>query len=86
MEKIEKVRRKLDRIDDHILKLLRQRVNVCKSIGALKRLNGIPVLDVSREEALRKRIRAESVELGLDSEGVDTIYRDIIALCTHVQT
>ena len=86
MEKIEKVRRKLDRIDDHILKLLRQRVNACKCIGALKRLNGIPVLDASREEALRKRIRAESVELGLDSEDVDTIYRDIIALCTHVQT
>ena len=86
MEKIEKERRKLDRIDDRILKLLRQRVNVCKSIGSIKRLNEIPVFDAFREEVLRKRVRAESVELGLDSERVDVIYRAIIALCTHVQT
>jgi chorismate mutase len=86
MEKIKKERRELDRIDDQILNLLRKRVNVCRSIGAIKRLNRIPVLDALREEALRKRIRAESVELDLDSEQVDAIYREIIALCTHVQT
>jgi chorismate mutase len=86
MEEIEKERRELDRIDDQILNLLRQRVNVCKSIGETKRLNRIPVLDASREEVLRMRIRAESVEIGLDSERVDAIYRDIIALCKHVQT
>jgi len=86
MEKIKKERRELDRIDDQILNLLRQRVDVCKSIGAIKRQNRIPVLDAFREEALRKRIRAESVELGLDPEHVDAIYRDIMALCTQVQT
>jgi chorismate mutase len=86
METIKKERREIDRIDDQILNLLQRRVNICKVIGAIKRLNRIPVLDAFREEALRKRICAKSVELGLNSGQVDAIYQEIIALCTHVQT
>ncbi len=85
MERIKKERVEIDRIDDQILNLLQQRANVCESIGAIKRLNHIPVFDASREKKVRKRIRAGSVERDLDPEQVDAIYREIIVLCRQVQ-
>ena len=49
MDKIQKLRKKVDEIDDQILKALSERVKVCKAIGAAKKEQGYAHTGCDRE-------------------------------------
>jgi chorismate mutase len=85
MAEIEQLRKKVDAIDDQILAAMRERVKVCKAIGAAKKKHGKPVRDTSRENMVFERIKEKSVELGLDADGVEAVYREIVNICSAVQ-
>ncbi len=85
MTEIPKLRKNVDEIDDQILTALCERVKICKAIGAAKKKQGKPVRDVSRENAVYKRIHAKGAELGLDTGQVEAIYREIVNMCSAVQ-
>lgn len=85
MEKIEALRKKIDEIDEQILNSLKERVAVCRAIGAIKREHGIPIRDHFRENELYERLNEKTIESGLSGPQVEAIYRGIIALCVHAQ-
>jgi len=78
---IEKMRQKIDQIDEAFLKLLKRRVEVARKIGELKGKRAI--LDPKREQEVIERITEKCSDLA--PEGVRAIMQEIISLCRAVQ-
>ena len=85
MEKILSLRKKIDEIDEQILRFLKERVEVSRSIGKTKREHGIPVRDYEREDELYANVMRKASELGLNQREVKAVYREIIAMSVHAQ-
>ena len=79
------MRKKVDEIDEKILCSLKERVEVCKSIGAIKRKHGIPIRDYQREDEVDANVLRKVSELELDPKKVRAIYRKIMAMSAHAQ-
>lgn len=86
MEQIKQLRNKIDNVDNQILVLLKQRVEICKTIGSLKKKFSMAVKDNSRENYIYEQVKKIANELGLDSENIDSIYRQIVNMCSAVQS
>jgi len=86
LETIWELRKRIDEVDERILHLLKERVEICKTIGATKRAHGIPIRDPSRENELCRRVMEEATKLGLTPNQVESVYREIIAMCIYAQT
>jgi len=79
------LRKKIDEIDEKIVLLLKDRIELCKRIGAVKRENGIAVRDLQREDQVYLNVMGKALELGLDPQKVESIFKGIIALSVLVQ-
>jgi chorismate mutase len=79
------LRKKIDEIDEKIAVLLRDRMELCKRIGAIKRENGISIRDFEREDEVYLHVMGKALELGLDPQKVESIFKGIIALSVSVQ-
>jgi chorismate mutase len=84
-ENIQKLRKKIDEVDENILRLLGERSEICRSIGLLKTENGLPIVDPVRESQVYSNIRGKAADFGLDADQVETIYRQIVNMCSGVQ-
>jgi chorismate mutase/prephenate dehydratase len=85
MEDIAKLRKRIDRVDEQILYSLSDRAKICRSIGLLKKKQGLSVKDQQRETNLYEKIKKRAVELNLDRMRVEEIYRQIVEMCISVQ-
>ena len=85
MEKINQLREKIDKVDLQILDLFKQRVEICKTIGLMKKKLGMEIHDISRENCVYEQVKTRSKELGLNSDKVDLIYHQIVNMCSAVQ-
>jgi chorismate mutase len=86
MEKINQLRKKIDKVDFQILDLFKQRVEICRTIGSMKKSLGMKIHDISRENCVYEQVKARSKKLGLDSDSIDLIYHQIVNMCSEVQT
>ena len=86
MEKISELRQKIDDVDLQILDLFKQRVEICRTIGSMKKRYNMAIHDLSRENFVYKQVEARSKELGLISEKVVLIYHQIVNMCSEVQS
>ena len=86
MDQIKQLRNKIDDVDNQILVLLQQRVEICKTIGSLKKKFNMAVQDSSRENNVYRRVKTKTDDLGLDSEKIDSIYHQIVNMCSAVQS
>ena len=86
MDDLTKLREKIDAIDNQILLDLFQRVKICRAIGELKKKDGKPVHDISRETEVFSRIKERSQLLKLDPIQTERIYHEIVNMCSNVQT
>ena len=85
MEDIAKLRKRIDKVDEQILYSLRDRTKICRSIGLLKKKQGLSIKDQQRETDLCEKIKKRAVELNLDPARVEEIYRQIVEMCISVQ-
>jgi len=85
LERILPLRKKIDKIDEKILSFLKERVEVSKRIGAIKREYGIPARDYQREDEVYRAVMKRASELGLNPHEVKAVYREIIAMSMHAQ-
>lgn len=85
MERISSLRKKIDEIDEQILRLLKERVDVCENIGMIKREQGIPVRNRRRENEQYTRITGIASKLGLNPQEVRAVYQEIIAMSIRAQ-
>ena len=85
MEKISLLRKRIDEIDEQILRFLKERIDVCENIGTIKREHELPVKDPSRENEQYMRITELASKLGLDPQEVRDVYQKIIAMSIRAQ-
>jgi len=85
MDEIQRLRRRIDEVDNQILTALCERVKVCKVIGEAKRKQGVPIRDSYRENEVYKHIKEKAAHLGLNSGQVEAVYREIVNMCSAVQ-
>jgi chorismate mutase/prephenate dehydratase len=85
MEKINRLRKEIDKVDEQILRLLGERVKICRSIGSVKKERGISIEDASRESEVYAHVKEKAVELALDPVQVESVYRQIINMCSSAQ-
>ena len=85
MEDIAKLRKRIDKVDEQILHSLSARIKICRSIGLLKKKQGLSVKDLQRETDLCEKIKKRAVELDLDPMRVEEIYQQIVEMCISVQ-
>jgi chorismate mutase len=85
MADLKDMRKKIDFVDEQILRLLADRVKICEDIGSAKKLQGLPVKDLAREKLLHQRIRDQAEKLGIDPVLVEAVYREIVNMCSSVQ-
>jgi chorismate mutase len=85
LESIFALRKRIDEIDEKILHLLKERVEACRSIGAAKRENRMPVRDYKRETEVDKHAMIRASETGLDQHDAKAVYQRIVAMCIHAQ-
>ena len=78
-KKISENRKKILKIDGAILKKLANRFNLAKKIGEIKKINEIEIVDLKREESLKKHYQKWAKELNLDLKFVIKLFNLIIA-------
>ncbi len=84
-ENIQRLRKKIDEIDENILRLLGERSEICRSIGLLKKENDIPIIDSNRESEIYTNIRDKAPDFALDADQVEAVYRQIVNMCSSIQ-
>ncbi len=85
MESIAKLRKKIDEVDEKLVLLLKDRIELCKRIGAVKRENGIAIRDLNREDEVYLNVMGKALELGLDPQKVEKILKEVISLSVIAQ-
>ncbi len=83
-EAIPALRRRIDRIDDQLLRLLNRRATLNRRIGAAKARTQAPVYDPARERELVGRLVAASPG-PLDASHVRAIWREILSASRSLQ-
>lgn len=80
---LNEARKKINKIDESVVKLLNERVATCKEIGKIKSNLNMEVLDMAREGQVLERVTSSSIEA--PPEGVRAVYKEVISMCRNVQ-
>ncbi len=77
---IEELRRRIDVIDDQLVRLLNVRVACALEIGRLKHDAGLPIYQPEREAQVLEQVRTAATQLAgpLEAEAVVRIFERII--------
>ena len=82
--KLENFRKKIDAIDDQLIKLLNQRMAVVKEVGAFKRKSNTTIYKPDREKAILKRLISNSKGL-LTPAAIEAIFLEIFAVSRNLE-
>ena len=78
MKRFETLRRRIDRLDERLAKLLAERAEVVEEIGRAKRTTGAGVFDPGRERAVRERL--QKLDAGkFPASALEAIFREIVS-------
>ena len=84
-EGIDALRARIDIIDENLLKLLRDRMDVSRSIGQYKREHNVAILQAVRWEQLMGKMLEQAAAMGLSEKTVRTIMTAIHEESVRVQ-
>ncbi len=88
MEEIKEIRKRIDQIDEEILKLLNERAELAKRIGETKKSLGLEIHVPEREREIINRIiklNKEVYKERFPTEALLHIYREIISACLSLE-
>jgi len=80
MDKLEKFRREIDKIDADMVKLLEKRWATAKRIGEEKRKKGLEYYDQKREEEVLKKVVGKT---SLDKNFIKDVFTRIMEYCRN---
>ncbi len=83
-EKISELRKKIDEIDEEIVKLLDERMGIAREIGMAKKKEGLELVDKEREETILQRVKSLPKKT-LSSEWAEKIFKKIIQATTDAE-
>jgi chorismate mutase len=73
-EKLDDIRKHIDRIDNVIINALAERMSVMPEVAKIKKENNIPITDEEREIAIMNKLKKVAAEHGLDESFVEEIF------------
>lgn len=76
---MDKLRKKIDHIDEQIVKLLDERMGLAFEIGKIKKTEELPVYDAGREEQVYTRLR-ELPKVSIRDDELRELYEHIIRI------
>ncbi len=85
MNRLEKIRKEINDIDEKLLALLKQRRESSLKVVEAKNANKIPIRDHSRETELLNRLIKRGRELGLDSHYITQVFQSVIEDSVRLQ-
>jgi chorismate mutase len=84
-DEIQQLRKKVDQVDEQILNALSERAKICRDIGLIKKKKGLQIRDTARENEVYERVKEKAVQFHLNSRQVESVYREIVNMCSGVQ-
>jgi len=82
---LEDLRKKIDRTDAEIVRLIAERIRRAEEIGREKQKQGKQVEDLSRETEVMSNIRRLAEQENISIEGLESIYRRIVNVAKAVE-
>jgi len=76
---MDKFRKKIDRIDEQLVKLIDERMELAFELGKLKKEQGRGVLDGDREKEVFEKLKTLPKQTVRDDE-IETLYKKIIQI------
>ncbi len=80
MPEVKELRKRIDKIDREIVRLLEKRIGIAKEIGRLKRDTGAEIFDPEREREVLENI---SDSTKINREFVRNLFGSIIEYCKN---
>lgn len=84
MDKLEQIRKQIDKLDDQLLQVLIERMNLAKKIGQVKSKSGGSVYSSSREREILDRLLSNKIA-PLHPEDVEAIFGEIFCASRNLQ-
>lgn len=78
MSGLDLFRRRLDKLDDQIARLLGERFATCREIALYKRANEIPMMQPERVTEVRTRYLARGAEADLPADFTEALFELLI--------
>ena len=76
-EKLNKIRKELDKLDDSLIKIIKKRTNLVKSVLALKEKKN-QIVDQKRINLILKNIKKKSIKHKIDPKITYKIWKNMI--------
>ena len=76
-EKLSKIRKELDKLDDYLIKIIKKRTNLVKKVLALKERKN-QIVDQKRINFILKNIKKKSIKNNIDPKITNKIWKNMI--------
>ena len=83
-KKLEKIRKKLDKLDDDFLHLIKIRTNLVNQVLKLKEFKG-EIVDIKRIKKILFNIKKKSIQKKIDSSITNKIWKHMISAYINYQ-
>jgi len=80
---LDDLRKRIDELDDDILKLLDERAHVVTDVARAKRAAGLPTYDPERERRVLERLTERAA--GFPPDAIRAVYREVMSACLALQ-
>ena len=81
---IEEIRKKISAIDKKLVALLDERISLAREIGKIKKENGFPIIDKTREKEIYDKLSKANLK-NTSNESIIKIFETIIEVSTSIQ-
>ena len=78
MSKLLKFRKRIDVIDEKLVKLIHERLEICKDVAVYKSENDIPMMQPERVKEVMVKRRKLADDLGINPDLIEKIYGLIV--------
>lgn len=85
MNNLEENRKKIEEIDEKIIKLLSERLDLIKKIGKIKKEGNLGIEDLRREEKIKEEYKKIAQECDLQPEELWQVFKKILEWSKKVQ-
>lgn len=82
---LEDLRKKVDKTDAKIIRLIAERIRISEEIGKEKKRQGRQIVDTERERKVLENVRKMARDEKISPEDIESIYRQIIIASKRVQ-
>ena len=83
--KLEKIRDKIQKIDQRLLSLIKDRMELAEKIAEVKQTLNLDIYDAGQEEKVKRKYKKTAVQLGINEKVTENICKLILKESKKVQ-